>query len=160
DDQRFEAFGQMGTAYADFGNHYDLNGSSLTIEAWFNYIPGITQGTIVSKGNLTENAAGYSIFVDSGHLVVEVNSHNGFIDNVAAENLSISSITPGWHQVALVINHDSSGGPALPNDNIVGYLDGSNSNWAPGLDSNVTGNTLSLDTTGGGNNLSDFIIGA
>jgi hypothetical protein len=112
----------------NFGNVLNPGAGSYTVSAWFN-ADSIGGGAEVylGKGNASSGLAGWTIFEESGTLVVRGGIGGTGVGQRFSQNISLANAQVGngqWHHVALVIDRAT--------DTITGYLDGSNGGFVNG----------------------------
>ena len=104
---------------------FDPGAESLTVTVWTRQGAGASSQNyefVVSKGNSTSGVVGWSIWTESGSLLVRCNS-----SNTSAQRAS--QRLPGWPSeewghVALVLDREAA--------QVRGYLNGSNEGWVAG----------------------------
>jgi len=103
----------------------DPGSGDFSVTAWLNQGDGTSTHAyefVVSKGNRTSGMIGWSIWTESGNLLVRCNS-----DGTSAQRASqhIPDLPANeWHHVALVIDRQVN--------QIRGYLNGDNEGWVAG----------------------------
>ncbi len=111
--------------WEDDNDLLDSGSGGLTVTAWLNQGDGTSMHAyefVVSKGNRTSGMIGWSIWTESGSLLVRCNSDGTSAQRASQrfQNLPANE----WHHVALVIDRQA--------DQIRGYLNGGNEGWIVG----------------------------
>ena len=122
--------------WEDDNDLLDPGSGGLTLTAWLNQGDGTSTHAyefVVSKGNRTSGMIGWSIWTESGNLLVRCNSDGTSAQRASQhfENLPANE----WQHVALVIDRQAN--------QIRGYLNGNNEGWIAG------GGGPSSDSLGG-----------
>ncbi|MEQ9491210.1 MAG: LamG-like jellyroll fold domain-containing protein [Alphaproteobacteria bacterium] len=143
----------------DFGDDPALapGADSATVDTWFFWGgSGQTSGTIVSRGNATAADEGFRIFIENDALILRVNADPaGGALSQAATHIDMSGKEAGWYNVAMVVDVKDGAN----NDQISGYLNGSNDGWAAGDTDTVSSNIFSQSGDGIAGT-ADFLVGA
>jgi hypothetical protein len=111
--------------WADDADLLDPGASGLTVTAWLNQGDGTSTHAYefaVSKGNRTSGMIGWSIWTESGSLMVRCNSDGTSAQRASQRFQNVPA--DEWLHVALVIDRQA--------DQIRGYLNGDNQGWIAG----------------------------
>lgn len=112
------------TDHVDFGDVFDPGSGSMTISLWFNADDVATTQFVAGKGNTGSSSVGWSIFIESGTLIVRGQRVGGASGERFSQSIAGTIASSTWHHVAMVIDTE--------NDVVRGYLDGSNAGWVAG----------------------------
>ena len=119
-----DANGDALTTVAD-NDLFDPGAGSFTVTAWVKQEPGDSSQAyefMVSKGNATSGNVGWSIWTESGSLLVRCNSSNTSAQR-ASQRLA-DWPAEEWAHVALVLDREAA--------QVRGYLNGSDEGWVAG----------------------------
>ncbi len=113
------------------GTRYDLldddarhnpASASFSVSLWFKPDDLVSTQMLLQKGNTGSSIRGWSIFIESGRLIIRVNASN---DSTQRASTSVALGTTGqWQHVVGVVNRSTN--------RVVGYLNGSNAGFSPG----------------------------